>query len=55
MPEPIVATVMSRSPVMVTPELSFKQVACALFASDAGAYPFDGGVPLGVITEYEYW
>ena len=54
MPEPIVATVMSRSPVVVTQELSFKQVSCALLASDAGVVPVvHGGVPLGVITEYD--
>ena len=54
MPEPIVATVMSRSPVVVTPELSFKQVACALLASDAGVVPVvHGRVLLGVITEYD--
>ncbi|WP_406047099.1 CBS domain-containing protein [Kribbella sp. NBC_00889] len=52
MPEPIVATVMSRSPVVVTPELTFKQVACALLASDAGVVPVvHGRVPVGVITE----
>lgn len=52
MPEPIVATVMSRSPVVVTQELSFKQVACALLASDAGVVPVvRGRAPLGVITE----
>jgi len=53
--ESVVATVMTRSPVTVTPDLPFKQVACALLASDAGAVPVITADhrPVGVITEYD--
>ena len=54
MPEPVVGMVMARSPVTVTPDVSFKQVACALLAADACAVPVvSGGMPIGVITEYD--
>ncbi len=54
MSEPVVGTVMTRSPVVVGPDVSFKQVACALLASDACAVPVVAdGVPIGVITEYD--
>lgn len=53
--EVVVATVMTRSPITVTPELSFKQVACALLASEVCALPVvaDDRRPLGMITEYD--
>lgn len=51
--EPVVATFMTRSPVTVTLETTFKQVVCALLASDASAVPVltEGRRPIGLITE----
>jgi CBS domain-containing protein len=51
--EPVVATFMTRSPVTVMVDAPFKQVACALFVSDAPAVPVVTGDcrPIGVITE----
>lgn len=53
--ETVVATVMTRSPVTITPDLPFKQVACALLASDASALPViaTDRRPVGIITEYD--
>jgi CBS domain-containing protein len=53
--EVVVGTVMTRSPITVTPDLSFKQVACALLASDVCAVPVvaDDRRPVGLITEYD--
>ncbi|WP_255511439.1 CBS domain-containing protein [Kribbella sp. VKM Ac-2500] len=44
---------MTRSPVTVTLDAPFKQVACALLVSDASAVPVltEDGRPIGVITE----
>lgn len=51
--ETVVASVMTRSPVTVAPDLPFKQVACALFVSDASVLPVVAADhrPIGVITE----
>ncbi len=54
MTEPVVGAAMTRSPVSVRPDASFKQVACALFAADVGAVPVvSGGMPVGLITELD--
>jgi CBS domain-containing protein len=51
--EPVVATYMTRSPITVTLDTAFKQVACALLASTASAVPVvtERHRPIGVITE----
>jgi CBS domain-containing protein len=52
--EPVVGTVMTQSPVVVSSGVSFKQVACALLASDACVVVVvAGGRPVGVVTEYD--
>ncbi|MER7245614.1 CBS domain-containing protein [Kribbella sp. NPDC000426] len=54
MNEPVVGMVMTRSPVSVTPEASFKQVACALLAAETCAVPVvSDGIPIGVVSEYD--
>jgi CBS domain-containing protein len=55
MSEPFVATVMTRSPVTVTPSTPFKDAARALLACDACAVPVVDitGRPVGVITELD--
>ena len=51
--EPVVATLMTQSPVTVTADLPFKQVVCALLASDSPAVPVVTADhrPIGLITE----
>ena len=53
--ETVVATFMNRTPVTVTADVPFKQVACALLASDACALPVVAADhrPVGVITEHD--
>lgn len=53
--EPVVATYMTRSPITVGPNTSFKQVACALLVSDAPAVPVvtEDQRPIGLITEVD--
>jgi CBS domain-containing protein len=53
--EPVVATFMTRSPVTVGADTPFKQVACALLASDAPAVPVvtDDCRLIGAITEVD--
>jgi CBS domain-containing protein len=53
--EPVVATFMNRTPVTVTADVPFKQVACALLASDACALPVVAADHrlVGIITEHD--
>lgn len=55
MVEPVVASVMSRHPVTVPGTATFKDVACAVLASGAGAVPVvdNSNRPIGVVTEIE--
>jgi CBS domain-containing protein len=52
MNEPVVGMLMTRSPVSVSPDASFKQVACALLAAETSAVPVvSGGILIGVVSE----
>lgn len=54
MTEPVVGSVMTRSPVTVRPDAPLKDVACALLVADACAVPVvSGSAPIGLISEYD--